>query len=340
MPDAYSIRESLQGALADFVRESGITSTDLEGMIREFVGLLAAYREEGHLLFPEVFVFASVEGLKALAPSGPVITIGTTTLDSTAAGLIVKNAATLAFGGWAIFAVREGAKVRYGIFRAIRHSLSTAAEESMRDLGVEIPVILIRNRGNLVVELRSTVNKRFTATLTTESAQASSLEKHIKIFVEAASASIPEPALFSSYLYRLLTDVLQHCHGTLLAVVPVNKQPDKSLKDGVWLSPLVDLAFLHATALASNTADALADLHAAESLVKGMIGSDGVVIFGSDGTARAYRVFLKPAAREKAKLPEKGGGRRRTYELMKLRLGNVFQAVFFRSQDGETGCDR
>jgi hypothetical protein len=48
-----------------------------EGMIREIVSLLASYREEDLPLFPEVFVFASPDGLKALAPSSGQITIGT-----------------------------------------------------------------------------------------------------------------------------------------------------------------------------------------------------------------------------------------------------------------------
>lgn len=67
---AYSIRHSLQGALEDFVRASGFSCVHLEGLIREFVGMLAAYREEDTPLYPEVFVFASQDGLTALAPSG------------------------------------------------------------------------------------------------------------------------------------------------------------------------------------------------------------------------------------------------------------------------------
>jgi hypothetical protein len=72
----------------------------------------------------------------------------------------------------------------------------------------------------------------------------------------------------------------------------------------------------------------------------GMINSDGLVIIGANGTILAYRVFLKSEDPERNRLPDLGGGRRRTYELMKLRLGTVFQAVLFRSQDGETECQR
>ena len=44
----------------------------------------------------------------------------------------------------------------------VRHSFATAAEESMRDLGKDAPIILIRNRGHLTVELFSTVDTRYT----------------------------------------------------------------------------------------------------------------------------------------------------------------------------------
>ncbi len=49
---------------------------------------------------------------------------------------------------------------------------------------------------------------------------------------------------------------------------------------------------------------------------------------------------LEASGKERSKLPERGGGRRRTYELMKLRLNGIFKAVFFRSQDGETECQK
>ncbi len=83
-------------------------------------------------------------------------------------------------------------------------------------------------------------------------------------------------------------------------------------------------------------ADSLADLEAAEALLDGMLNSDGVVVLGPDGSVLAYRVFLKPTDEEKRTLPERGGGRRRTFELMKARVGKTLRAAFFRSQDGET----
>jgi len=71
-----------------------------------------------------------------------------------------------------------------------------------------------------------------------------------------------------------------------------------------------------------------------------MIASDGVVIFGTDGSLLGYRVFLRPTEDEKKSLPDRGGGRRRTYALMKQRLGADLKAALFRSQDGDTECEK
>jgi hypothetical protein len=71
-----------------------------------------------------------------------------------------------------------------------------------------------------------------------------------------------------------------------------------------------------------------------------MIASDGVVVFGTNGTLLGYRIFLKPTEEEKKDLPDKGGGRRRTYALMQRRLGAMLRAVLFRSQDGNTECQK
>ena len=327
--------------LADYVRNSGFADIHVEELVRELVGILATYREEGSPLFPEVFVFDSAAGLTALAPSTGVISVNRVVLNGDSAKTIVKDCATIANRGWAIFAVKDGEAVRYGLFRSLRHSLATSAEESMCGLGQGVPVIMIRNRGQLVVELRNTNGERFTAALTTTPAQPSPLEGHVEKFVTAVIAKVEDSEQLKSYLVRVLTDALQNCHGTLMAVIDVPEAAvrPESLTDGTWPDPPINLSELFRAAK-GNDAVAHADLVAAETLMRGMINSDGVVVFGSNGTILSYRVFLKPQQQEHAGLPEAGGGRRRTFELMKLRVPAVFKAVFFRSQDGVTGCER
>ena len=77
----------------------------------------------------------------------------------------------------------------------------------------------------------------------------------------------------------------------------------------------------YSQAHSSKDADSLSDLQATEALIEGMLNSDGVVVFGTNGTILAYRVILTSTNDEKVNLPDSGGGRRRTYELMKSRIG-------------------
>lgn len=338
---AYSIRESLQGALHDFIRGSGCQDVDLEELVREFVGLLAAYREEGASLFPQMFVFLSATGLRALVSTGEV-TIGHANVSASSAARIVKDCAPLAAEGWSIFVLRENDSIRYGVFRSLAHSVAVPADEAMRDLGFEVPVLLIRNRGHLTVELRSSTGHQFTVALTTTPAMSSTIEAHVSNLIDSATSALSNCANFKAYLGRLVAEVLQYCHGTLIAVIDLaeNEQRHNTLTDGVWLEQPVDLAERYRNATTSSSAETLSDLRAAEMLLKGMINSDGIVVFGTNGTILGYRVFLKPRNEEAAGLPETGGGRRRTFELMRLRTPTIFKAALIRSQDGATQCER
>jgi hypothetical protein len=342
MTQAFSIRQSLQGALQDFVRQSGFSCVLTEETVRELVCLLASYREENVLLFPEVFVVDKLDALNSLAPGLQRLAVRSDTLGAALAAKMLKDCASLASGGWAVYVAKTGeTSAEYGMIRAQRHSFARSAEESMLNLGNAAPVLLVRNRGHLVVELRNSNGARYTVALTSTPAAPSPLSTNVERFVQAAAGVAEEDRVrFVPYLVRLLTELLQRCHGTLLAVFDFSESglPPPSLADGVWLKPAISLAAMHAAAVRESSADALADLQSVELLLSGMINSDGVVVFDAKGGILAYRVFLKPEDSERRNLPEVGGGRRRAYELMQLRIGTVFKAVLIRSQDGETDC--
>lgn len=342
MDAIYSIRESLQGRLQTFIRESGFGSIFLEDLIRDLVVLLSAYREEDHALFPEVYVIAKTADLSALFTNGKPINIGTVVQTSSAASTILKDCATLASGGWAVFAVvEEGDKIRYGVFRSIRHSLSTGSDETISDMGKSTQIMLIRNRGHHTVELQNTSKSRLTAIFKITSSSRSDLESDIEKFVDCATRSLEDASEFKTYFRRLLMEIVQRCHGTLLAAIPpYDGEAPRSLTSGVMPDPHIDLFSLYSDANKSRNADSFADLRAAEVLLQGMIASDGIVVFGCDGTLKAYRSFIKPEESELRDLPTDGGGRRRTYELLKTRIPIEYSAALFRSQDGETKCER
>jgi hypothetical protein len=341
----FSVRNPLQGELVEFVRSSGFSCPHMDILIRDLVCLLGNYREEDVPLFPEVFVMLSVLDLKGLAPGTERLRIGAASLDDRAATTILKNCATLAVRGWAIYVAKVSEKTaEFGLFRALRYTFAAHAAELMVQGDGTNPAILIRNRGYMVVALRNARAEEFTAAFTSAPATESPFSRHVTMLTQAACSSMADSACepFLPYMQRLLLDQLQRCHGTLLAVYapPTDGACPVQFSDGVWLSAPLDLATAYATATNTKNADSLAALQANEALLAGMLNSDGVVVFGTNGTVLGYRIFLKPDAQEKEAASHKGGGRRRTFELMRGRLGTEFKAAFCCSQDGETECAR
>lgn len=344
MAKAFSIRAPLQGELMDFLNGSGIACVHTAELVRDITCLLASYREEDVPLFPDVFILPDLAKLSSVSPGTERVPIKAGVSLNNSAERILKDCAGLAIRGWSVYVAKTAENnAEYGLFRSALHSFATTAEEMMIEQG-EVPMVLVRNRGRLVVELRNSKNETLTASFTSAPAAESAFVKQVAKFVETAASAIDEPHVegFRQYLSRLLTDLLQHCHGTLLMVhsMPEGDQPPETLKSGVWLTKSVDLFSSYLSAVEAKDATSLAALSACESLLGGMIGSDGVVVLGNNGRILGYRIFLKPTDDEKKALPEEGGGRRRTYALMKSRLGAHVKAVFFRSQDGHTECEK
>ncbi|MCP9886459.1 hypothetical protein KBY96_00695 [Cyanobium sp. ATX 6A2] len=312
--------------------------------MRDITCLLASYREEDIPMFPDVFVLTDLANLASISPGTERVIIKEGVSLNTAAELVLKDCASLAVKGWSVYVGKTADNVaEYGVFRSAMHSFATTAEEMMVEQG-EVPMLLVRNRGHLVVELRNSKNETLTTLFTSAPAAESPFAHQVSTFAEAAASALSGPKVdrFQQYLSRLLTDLLQHCHGTLLMVhaVPQGDQAPEQLSSGVWLKNSVDMYSAYVSALDAQDASSLARLAACEALLGGMIGSDGVVIFGDNGSVLGYRIFLKPTDDEKKSLPEEGGGRRRTYALMKSRIGEQVKATFFRSQDGHTECEK
>ena len=341
MSEVYSIRDSLQGSLQTFVRNSGLDSTFLEELIRDFVVLLAAYREEDVPMFPSVFVAYRREDLSSILTTGKPVQLGSVDRTGGPASTILKDCAPLAREGWAVFVHIDDKDIAYyGVFRSARHSLSTGADEVIADLGDSVKLVMLRNCGHQSVEIYNTSRNKLTAVLKVATSAYSALDAHISLFVRTMTAGVAESYELQAYLKRVITGIVQHCHGTLLAVMHADDDKNSSnTPSGVIPQPCINFADLHAEAMKLRDADSLADLRAAEVLLEGMIGSDGIVVFGNDATVKAYRSFIKPNPEEEVKIGTEGGARRRTFALMKLRLSDRYLGAFYRSQDGDTKCE-
>ncbi len=347
MINAFSIRQSLQGSIHDFSGESNVFCARTENLIRDLVCLLASYREEGVSLYPSVYITLRENVIPSIAPGAERISLGNTKLDDGAAEIILKKTANLARGNWSVFVEKVGddlPEVHFGIFQTLRHSFSISAEESLKGLGNEMPVILVKSLGHSVVELKNSMGNIYTVSLTAAHASSSLLMSHVNEFAKSLISDIEsnDKEIFLPYASRFLTEVVQKCHGTLMATVRNRHltEPHETLRDGVWIKPSTNWFDKHGQAYAQRDADSLSSLQSTEHLIEGIVNNDGLVVFGTNGSVLAFRVFLSPNEQERGEVPELGGGRRRTFELMRLRLNGVFDSVFFRSQDGETNCGK
>src|SRR5438093_11334161 len=127
MPVAFSIRGPLQGELVDFLKSSGFDCAHITELVRDLTCLLGSYREEDVPLFPDVFVLPSPESVGSLSPGTQRIIVGSAPL-STAAQQVLKDCATLAVRGWAVYVAKIADNTaQFGVFRSLIHPFAPSA---------------------------------------------------------------------------------------------------------------------------------------------------------------------------------------------------------------------
>jgi hypothetical protein len=211
MPRFFTIRESLQGHLSDYIKESKFDCTKTESLVRDIVCLLAAYREEDKPLYPCIYVFDTEEILNTLAPGTEKVKIGTFDYKEDSAKDVLKNCASLAFGGWSVYLHKNDASCfEYGVFRSRLHSFSISAEEQLVSLETVNPILLIRNRGHLVVEIIGGGNQPYPICFTPTKSSFGSLATHVEVFTDIATIDSDKETqvLFRPYLKNLIIDLL------------------------------------------------------------------------------------------------------------------------------------
>jgi hypothetical protein len=135
-----------------------------------------------------------------------------------------------------------------------------------------------------------------------------------------------------SFFRNVFSGVFRASHGTLAAIISARKRAiPKSFRDGIALSPPISAAAKIHDVLTKSDCNSNTRLQACAALITGMLLSDGITLFGSDGTVLAYNVFLKH--------PEKtasvtGGARMRTFNALADRVGQDLLGAFIQSQDG------
>lgn len=334
-----TIRDPLLGMVADHLAKGQIHCGLTQQVGCELVALLSAYREEDRRLFPQVYLFGPNRNdlVKVIAPGIPVLMIGEEKDDvpdpRRTAFASLKICAALAIDGWCVYIRRKNKGFEYGLFRPAAETYSAGPVTS---LAPTLPIAILRHSAESTVEIINSVGGRLEISLTTTAPSNSGL---ISDFASAACSDVTDVSkdLSTGYLDRILTGYLRGSHGALLAVVPCTKSWDKKLfSDGVILREPIPLIQTMLIAAREQTVADASLLRSQESLLRGMIGSDGVTILGTDGSIQAFRVFVQRSI-EKSEGHlgmASGGARSRAFAVLRGYVKTSLQAALFRSQDG------
>jgi len=340
-----TIRDPLLGMVADHLARGHIDCGQTQQVGCELVALLSAYREEDRRLFPEVYLFGPSETdlIRVLAPGIPVLGIGETESGQgaprRAAISALKTCASLAIDGWCVYIKRSGNGFEFGLFRPAAETYSAGTETTLAASG--LPVALLRHSAENTVEIVNSADGRLEISMTTATPSSRAVSGQIMEFSQVACSDVADDfrVQAAGYLARLLTEFLRGSHGVLLAAAPSTKRLHKThFSDGVVLQQPIGLIQTMLNAVKEKTAVEASLLRSQESLLRGMMVSDGVTILGTDGSIRAFRVFVHGPGR-KAAGPHgtvSGGARSRAFEVLQGYVGKSLQAVLFRSQDGRT----
>ena len=332
-----SLRDSLKGAVGDFLDDERMACLKTQDGLVEIINALSYYREEGYALFPEIFLIDDLEAVFKVLPTSEHIHINDGPKDVSTMLKALKQCAPLAQGGWAIYVLRKKDSFEYGVFRSGTTILSVSIEDILINNGdPAVPVIMVHQIADKIVEmkgfLKSCLSVNFGAEKEGKGAAVEILEGFVSIIISSVPAELKE--LTQTFYRRLLARILKEGHGTLAAVISHKKRKiPKKVRDGVILNPPINIVQRIEDLTKKKSPQANIRLDACVALIPGMMRSDGITIFATDGSVRAYNVFIKhpTTGREQRTI---GGARSRTFEALCGMLGNDIIGAFMQSQDG------
>ena len=136
------------------------------------------------------------------------------------------------------------------------------------------------------------------------------------------------------YFEKIIGVALIAGHGNLIGVVGDDPASIEKLKnrhgDGIYLSQPIDICELVVQSEEQDSREASTSNRLHASLVQSMLNHDGATVFTSTGKLLGYHIFVKPDGTEEGEIV--GGARTRAFEILKL--SNVFDCCFYKSQDG------
>lgn len=333
-----SFRHLLSEAVEHFLASAGMPCEATADSLSELIVTLSRYHEEGAPLFPMAFVGDDLPSMLELLGGTEPIAIGTGPRSRDTIQRALKQCALLGQGRWwALYLLRVPEGFAYGIFRTDPFPLAETPPERLRRLGgSDSRVVGVLQLAENVMELCAGRDLSRHIYLSGARADASPPPAALEGLARAATASV-EPSLRDaarSFFHRVLFEVMQGSHGTLVAVLPRERGRSALFVDGVILDEPVDTVARIRRYLLEPGGTAGSSVRATAQLLRGMMATDGITVLRSDGCVVGYHVFVRHPESLSHVPALVGGARRRTFEVLCASLGTELTAAFMRSQDG------
>lgn len=337
--DSISLRDHLQGKIVEFLKKEDMSCLITQQGIIELINAIALYKEEGKNLFPEIFIIDDLQIFQNVLKPFTSYKIDSGEKSAETMFTALKKCAPLTEGNsWSIYILRRNDSFEYGIFRYGEHILSIDASKIlMEDVENNPHIINIRQLTEKTVMVSGTITVPLIINFGINPAgDLSFLDNKtdfIKLIINGVNNIYKDQT--ENFFSRVFNDVLQKSHGILAVVIDhKKKEVPKFLSDGIKLTEKIDTQSYISQLITKNDLTSSFSLEGCASLISGMLLSDGITVFDTQGNIRAYNVFIKFPRRNIKEIS--GGARERTFEYLCTKINNGIIAAFFQSQDGKT----
>ena len=330
MATNITFRTQLLGGVSEFCDACRIPLLATTIHLVELIVLLARYKEEGSPLYPEVYITNDITKLKAMLPESEVLSLGQVEKNISGIKFAIKKSAPLATQGWLIYIEDRERYIAFGVFHGGNNPVSVLVDTVLLDPTNPTPVTKIFQVAEDCVEIVNCTGERHFIFLNHRKDDSPPPLDALHKLVGAITKNVPGDISdqTSSYLTRVMYDSLRVSHGTLIAVTNSKRPSRKLFRDGMSLATPIDIPQIIRDA--KKGAIPPQNLISTASIVRGMLSSDGIVLFNSQANLLGFNYFVNAAAANT--IP--GGARQRAFSTLTKHVGKGLLGAFIQSQDG------
>lgn len=329
MQTNITFRSHLIGEISDFCNNIALPIFSNSIHLVELIVLLSRYREEGMKLSPQIYFTNNVNVLLSRLPDSEKIKIGVTSCDSLGIKCLLKKCAPLAKNGWHIYAQNDVVSIEYGLFRGQLNPIAVLVDDVLLTKDDELKVVKAFQVAEDCVEVRANNDSCHYVYLDHRKSDTPHplyyLDHLVRDIVSNVSEELREPT--ETLLKRIFYESLRLAHGCIVAVTS-KKVPSFIAKDGIILDSSID--FQDLVKSYRKDSEQYSNIVSKSSLVSGMLNTDGIVLFNTNGKLLGYNFFIKTFSNKSII----GGARKRAFFALKNKIGKGIVSVLMQSQDG------